>query len=404
MELYCESIENAVASWKTVQGLPDYKTLVGELLFREIFKISPGAINMFAFGEGVDCYNLPETLFNLPAFQSHTNGVVTMLETGLEMMLGNNMESLAEALSSLGEKHVTFGIQPPHYIIVESALIRTLEVGLGENFIASLRKDWQAVFRFISRTMMMGSENRVEIVKSKRRSAEQKKVATLRLHSISPGQRSKALTRHSRTDFGRFEGEPKGKHRRRGTSSDPPHKPMRKGTEESLRRARSVSLHLDDDDCPALDDDDCPALDDLTIDITAETRAMTVSDHDESDNAETIWAWGNDTNVEPPKMPLRSPSPKDPPRKVHGSPPRVPLLVRNNSFDSVSTLGSLDFAPHFPKRLRSPTRELRKPLTSAHQVPEQGRKSSFDSRRTLESFDSPPRFPKRSSSPTRVPA
>ncbi|CAJ1936056.1 unnamed protein product [Cylindrotheca closterium] len=132
MELYSESIENAVASWKTVQGLPDYKTLVGELLFRAIFTLSPGAINMFGFGEGADCYHLPETLFKLPAFQNHTNAVVTMLEKALDVMLGNDMESLAEALSTLGEQHVTYGIQPPHYIIVESALVRTVELGLGE--------------------------------------------------------------------------------------------------------------------------------------------------------------------------------------------------------------------------------------------------------------------------------
>ncbi|KAL3932743.1 MAG: hypothetical protein SGBAC_010710 [Bacillariaceae sp.] len=215
-----------------------------------------------------------------------------MLEAALTMMLGKDMVSLADELSTLGGKHVTYGIQPPHYIIVESALVRTLELGLGDNFTLSLRKDWEAVFRFISRTMMMGAGIRVEIVKSQRRTAEQKKVATLRLNAISQGKRSKVLTRNSRTGFSRFEGEPKGRRRRRG--SDPPRQPTRKGTVESYHRfSRSLS-DLEDD----------LSLEDRTVDETAETS--TITEHGEAPgDAEAYWAWGNDSNVEPPRIPQR---------------------------------------------------------------------------------------------------
>lgn len=291
----------------------------------------------------MDCYDLPETLFKLPAFQSHTNGVVTMLEAALTMMLGKDMVSLADELSTLGGKHVTYGIQPPHYIIVESALVRTLELGLGDNFTLSLRKDWEAVFRFISRTMMMGAGIRVEIVKSQRRTAEQKKVATLRLNAISQGKRSKVLTRNSRTGFSRFEGEPKGRRRRRG--SDPPRQPTRKGTVESYHRfSRSLS-DLEDD----------LSLEDRTVDETAETS--TITEHGEAPgDAEAYWAWGNDSNVEPPRIPQRGSRAKC--NGIMLSPPHrsEPLLVRHGSFDSVSTLGSVDSAPVFPRRSSSPTR------------------------------------------------
>jgi len=354
MELYNESIENAAASWKAVQGLPDYKTLVGELLFREIFNISPGAINMFGFGQGVDCYHLPETLFKLPAFQSHTNGVVTMLEAALTLMLGKDMVSLADALSTLGSKHVTYGIQPPHYIIVETALVRTLELGLGDKFTVSLRKDWEAVFRFISRTMMMGADDRVEIVKLQRRTAERKKLTTLRLNTISQGKRSKALTRRSRTGCSRFE---VGEQYPRRRYSDPPQQPTRVGVvEEPLRGHRSLS--------DLLDYDDDLATEDRTIYSAAETRTMTLTEHDELEFADSYWAWGNDSNVEPPKMPQRSSrmgvkksaSSLSSPKKPRRLPAETPVLVRHGSFDSVSSLGSVDSAPVFPRRASSPTR------------------------------------------------
>lgn len=35
MELYCQAIEHAVESWGLVQKIPDYETVVGELLFRQ---------------------------------------------------------------------------------------------------------------------------------------------------------------------------------------------------------------------------------------------------------------------------------------------------------------------------------------------------------------------------------
>jgi hypothetical protein len=35
MELYCQAIEHAVESWKLVQEISDYETIVGELLFRQ---------------------------------------------------------------------------------------------------------------------------------------------------------------------------------------------------------------------------------------------------------------------------------------------------------------------------------------------------------------------------------
>jgi hypothetical protein len=90
MELYFRAVEHSVESWKLVQKLPNYESLVGELLFA---------------------------------------------------------------------RHVEYGVQPAHYIVVETALLRTLEGGLQEHWTTDLRKEWAAVFQFVANAMMLGAGN-----------------------------------------------------------------------------------------------------------------------------------------------------------------------------------------------------------------------------------------------------
>ena len=119
---------------------------------------------MYGFGvDIVDPYNLPETLFSSPTFIAHASRVVKMLESALTLMVQNNLEDLAEALKGLGLRHVNYGVQAPHYIIVETALMRTLAIGLGKEWTAKLRSHWAAVAKFITTAMRYGAESHVEI-------------------------------------------------------------------------------------------------------------------------------------------------------------------------------------------------------------------------------------------------
>ena len=119
---------------------------------------------MYGFGvDVVDPYNLPETLFSSPTFMSHASGVVKMLETALTLMVQNNLEDLTEALKGLGSRHVNYGVQAPHYIIVETALMRTLAIGLGKEWTAKLRSHWAAVIKFITTAMRYGADSNVQI-------------------------------------------------------------------------------------------------------------------------------------------------------------------------------------------------------------------------------------------------
>ena len=130
---------------------------------------------------------VPDSIFQSPAFQAHARGVVHMLEMVMGMMLGQDMDGLAEALYSLGSRHVQFGVHPAHYNIVETALLRTLAGALGEQWTDEVRKGWAAVFKFISKAMMSGAGEELEIIKEGQQqnvgstSNKNKKCATMRL-------------------------------------------------------------------------------------------------------------------------------------------------------------------------------------------------------------------------------
>ena len=149
--------------------------LIIDAFFYRIFDLAPGAISMYGFGVDVDSNNIPESLFNSPVFLSHATRVVGMLQTALILMLEDKLEDLAEALQGLGKRHVSYGVKPSHYIIVETALLRTLAIGLGDKWTPKLRAHWSAVIKFVAQAMMTGAASAVVIKRTS---------ATLRLFSI----------------------------------------------------------------------------------------------------------------------------------------------------------------------------------------------------------------------------
>jgi len=123
-----------------------------------------------------------ESLYESHAFKIHVKGVVTTLELVITKMLGNDMQTLALDLQALGSRHASYGVKPPHYRLVETALLRTLQGALKDQWTETLRKGWAAVFRFISKAMMSGSDSRVEIHKT---ADPQPKERTMRLQLSS---------------------------------------------------------------------------------------------------------------------------------------------------------------------------------------------------------------------------
>jgi hypothetical protein len=66
---------------------------------------------------------------------------------------------MAIALQELGAKHLDYGVSANDYKVVETALYFTLEKYLGSKWTSQLEKSWRAVYSFISKAMLKGTEN-----------------------------------------------------------------------------------------------------------------------------------------------------------------------------------------------------------------------------------------------------
>ena len=65
-----------------------------------------------------------------------------------------NLESILPAASALAKRHVTYGARAEHYPVVGSALLWTLEKGLGEAWTPELAAAWVAAYGTLSGFMI----------------------------------------------------------------------------------------------------------------------------------------------------------------------------------------------------------------------------------------------------------
>jgi hemoglobin-like flavoprotein len=126
--------------------------------FAEVQKISSVAAGLF-YGK----------LFELdPALKPLFRG--DMVEQGQKLMtmLGVTVTNLTKtevvlpALKSLGTRHAGYGVSEAHYGTVGTALLWTLERGLGEAFIPEVREAWTAVYTLVAQTMTTAAREHLE--------------------------------------------------------------------------------------------------------------------------------------------------------------------------------------------------------------------------------------------------
>jgi hemoglobin-like flavoprotein len=66
----------------------------------------------------------------------------------------SNLESILPAASALAQRHVAYGAKAEHYPVVGSALLWTLEKGLGEGWTADVANAWTAAYATLSGFMI----------------------------------------------------------------------------------------------------------------------------------------------------------------------------------------------------------------------------------------------------------
>jgi nitric oxide dioxygenase len=66
----------------------------------------------------------------------------------------SNLESILPAASALAQRHVAYGAKAEHYPVVGSALLWTLEKGLGDGWTADIAGAWTVAYTTLSGFMI----------------------------------------------------------------------------------------------------------------------------------------------------------------------------------------------------------------------------------------------------------
>lgn len=78
--------------------------------------------------------------------------LMTMIGTAVNGL--NNLEAIVPAVQNLGRNHVGYGVKDSHYDTVGTALIYTLETGLGKkSFTPDVKNAWVEVYTVLATTM-----------------------------------------------------------------------------------------------------------------------------------------------------------------------------------------------------------------------------------------------------------
>ena len=83
--------------------------------------------------------------------QQQKRSLMATLQFAVESL--DRLDQLVPIVEQLGVRHARYGVQPAHYPVVGSALLWTLEQGLGPAFTPAVRHAWTNVYELLATTM-----------------------------------------------------------------------------------------------------------------------------------------------------------------------------------------------------------------------------------------------------------
>jgi hemoglobin-like flavoprotein len=127
---------------------PEQITLV-QRSWRQVLPISDTAAEMFY----AKLFSMDASLKPLFKGDMKAQGRKLMAMIGTAVGGLSKLDSLVPAVQDLGRRHGKYGVLDAHYDTVASALLWTLEQGLGEGFTPDVKSAWVSVYGVLSTTM-----------------------------------------------------------------------------------------------------------------------------------------------------------------------------------------------------------------------------------------------------------
>jgi hemoglobin-like flavoprotein len=122
-------------SFQTVLTIAD---TAAELFYNRLFELDPSLKWMFK-GD----------------MREQGRKLMSMLRVAVNGL--DRLEALIPAVRELGRRHIAYGVKDSHYYTVGSALLWTLEQGLGEAFTPAVRTAWIEAYTLLSAVMREGA-------------------------------------------------------------------------------------------------------------------------------------------------------------------------------------------------------------------------------------------------------
>lgn len=117
--------------------------------FGDIAPIAPAAAAEFY----ARLFALDPTLRPLFHGNLEEQGRKLMAMIGLVVKGLDRLDTLVPAIQNLGRRHASYGVQPAHYATVATALLGTLQHGLGAAWTAEVELAWTTAYTILADTM-----------------------------------------------------------------------------------------------------------------------------------------------------------------------------------------------------------------------------------------------------------
>lgn len=129
-----KNIELVKSSWALVAAM-DMET-VGALFYTRLFEIAPEVKPMFSKTP------IPE----------QSKKLLTMLSYVIAKL--DKLDDILDEVTKLAQRHEGYGVKAEHYTAVGTALLWTLEQGLGTQWNDELKTAWTEVYIVLSQAMI----------------------------------------------------------------------------------------------------------------------------------------------------------------------------------------------------------------------------------------------------------
>lgn len=134
-----KNIELVKESWSIVATLD--KETAGNLFYNRLFEIMPEV----------------KPMFERTSIAEQSKKLLVMLSYIIAKL--DRLQDIMEEVTKLAQRHNKYGVENEHYTAVGSALLWTLEQGLGSKWNEDLEGAWTELYTTLARAMMSAQKH-----------------------------------------------------------------------------------------------------------------------------------------------------------------------------------------------------------------------------------------------------